>query len=71
MNFRIDPFKDGELIIPNITFDDGLHFSINELSLIKNLLCRLLRSIHRIILDLTNRFPEEMKFYKKPKSWSE
>lgn len=74
MNFRLDPFELDSvkgISVPNITYDDGLHFSEDELSVFEDLLRRLIDGISNTIWDLTQAYPEEMKFYKKPKSWDE
>lgn len=74
MNFRIDPFEIDSvkgISVPNITYDDGLHFSEDELRLFEDLLRRLIHGITKTIWDLTQTYPEEMKFYKEPKSWDD
>ncbi len=74
MNFRVDQFELDSvkgISIPNITYDDGLHFSGDELRVFGNLLRRLIHGISKTIWDLTQAYPEEMKFYKQPKIWDD
>lgn len=74
MNFRIESFELDwvkGILVPNITYDDRLHFSEDELYEFQDLVRRLLYAISKTIWDLTQVYPEEMKFYKKPKSWDE
>lgn len=68
MHFRIDPFdmQDNEIKFPQMTFDDGLLFDRNECFTIEDLLHRMIHGVFTVIWEYTQKFPDDITFYKKP-----